>query len=209
VDHRERFNARLCQPHRPKVRFHHSIYLRQPTPPSANSCSSIPSRLYCGFEDAIEVFDLWRPGEGTRLPTTPGKKSKDGLKGIISALAFVLYHRRRILCRGQLHADGGKHRAVQRGAGGAVDVCGRGPRAGVTQVRSVYPCSVWQLMLTFSIRSYDSIRCSRISCTRACERLDLQLGHPRERRCMRRWRSSANRQHPWEARRGRSRGCIS
>lgn len=45
-------------------------------------------RLYCGFEDAIEVFDLLRPGEGTRMPTTPSKKSKDGLKGIVSALAF-------------------------------------------------------------------------------------------------------------------------
>lgn len=45
-------------------------------------------RLYCGFEDAIEVFDLARPGEGTRIPTTPSKKSKDGLKGIVSALAF-------------------------------------------------------------------------------------------------------------------------
>ena len=40
-------------------------------------------RLYCGFEDAIEVFDLSRPGEGTRLHTTPSKKSKDGLKGQI------------------------------------------------------------------------------------------------------------------------------
>ena len=40
-------------------------------------------RLYCGFEDAIELFDLSRPGEGTRLHTTPTKKSKDGLKGIL------------------------------------------------------------------------------------------------------------------------------
>lgn len=39
-------------------------------------------RLYCGFEDAVEVFDFARPGEGTRLMTTPSKKSKDGLKGI-------------------------------------------------------------------------------------------------------------------------------
>ncbi|KAF8147684.1 WD40-repeat-containing domain protein [Crassisporium funariophilum] len=45
-------------------------------------------KLYCGFEDAIEVFDLSRPGEGNRLHTTPSKKSKDGLKGIVSALAF-------------------------------------------------------------------------------------------------------------------------
>jgi len=45
-------------------------------------------RLYCGFEDAIEVFDINYPGEGTRLATTPSRKSRDGLKGIVSALAF-------------------------------------------------------------------------------------------------------------------------
>lgn len=39
------------------------------------------TRLYCGFEDAIEIFDVQRPGQGERLPTTPSKKSKDGLKG--------------------------------------------------------------------------------------------------------------------------------
>ena len=42
------------------------------------------TRLYCGFEDAIEIFDVQRPGEGERLPTTPTKKSKDGLKGELS-----------------------------------------------------------------------------------------------------------------------------
>ncbi|KAI0772312.1 WD40-repeat-containing domain protein [Trametes elegans] len=47
------------------------------------------NRLYCGYEDAIEVFDVHFPGEGTRLHTTPSKKSRDGLKGIISALAFA------------------------------------------------------------------------------------------------------------------------
>ncbi|KAF9228270.1 hypothetical protein BS17DRAFT_773386 [Gyrodon lividus] len=47
-------------------------------------------RLYCGFEDAIEIFDVQRPGEGDRLQTTPSKKSKDGLKGIISTIAFSL-----------------------------------------------------------------------------------------------------------------------
>ena len=40
------------------------------------------------LEDAIEVFDVGAPGEGTRLATTPSKKSKDGLKGIISSIAF-------------------------------------------------------------------------------------------------------------------------
>ncbi|PVF91744.1 WD40 repeat-like protein [Serendipita vermifera] len=45
-------------------------------------------RIYCGFLDAIEVFDVASPGEGTRLLTIPTKKSKDGLRGIISALSF-------------------------------------------------------------------------------------------------------------------------
>lgn len=44
--------------------------------------------FYCGFLDAIEVFDLQYPGEGTRLLTTPTKRSKDGLRGIISSIAF-------------------------------------------------------------------------------------------------------------------------
>ncbi|EIW56334.1 uncharacterized protein TRAVEDRAFT_170197 [Trametes versicolor FP-101664 SS1] len=66
VDHRERHIAP------------HSLAFN----PGAN-------RLYCGFEDAIEVFDFNCPGEGTRLRTTPSKKSRDGLKGIISALSFA------------------------------------------------------------------------------------------------------------------------
>jgi len=43
-------------------------------------------RFYCGFEDAIEVFDVHREGnnEGTRLHTTPSKKAKDGLKGQVT-----------------------------------------------------------------------------------------------------------------------------
>jgi len=46
-------------------------------------------RLYCGFEDAIELFDLSRPGEGTRLHTTPSKKCKDGLKGTLFRPTFL------------------------------------------------------------------------------------------------------------------------
>src|ERR1700685_729185 len=38
-------------------------------------------RLYCGFDSAIEIFDVHRPGEGTRLLTSPNKKSRDGMKG--------------------------------------------------------------------------------------------------------------------------------
>jgi len=39
------------------------------------------TRLYCGFDSAIEIFDVNRPGEGTRLLTSPNKKSRDGMKG--------------------------------------------------------------------------------------------------------------------------------
>jgi hypothetical protein len=38
-------------------------------------------RFYCGYLDAIEIFDLNLPGEGTRLLTRPTKKSKDGVRG--------------------------------------------------------------------------------------------------------------------------------
>jgi len=51
----------------------------------------ILSRLYCGFEDAIEIFDIQQPGEGDRLPTTPSKKSKDGLKGKLFSLLARIY----------------------------------------------------------------------------------------------------------------------
>ncbi|KAL4075461.1 hypothetical protein J3A83DRAFT_1973089 [Scleroderma citrinum] len=56
--------------------------------PHSLSFSPTADKLYCGFQDAIEIFDVQRPGEGERLHTTPSKKSKDGLKGIVSALAF-------------------------------------------------------------------------------------------------------------------------
>jgi len=65
VDHRERFIA-----------------------PHNLAFNLTADKLYCGFEDAIEIFDIQQPGEGDRLPTTPSKKSKDGLKGIISSIAF-------------------------------------------------------------------------------------------------------------------------
>lgn len=45
--------------------------------------------LYCGFDSAIEVFDFNCPGApATRLKTCPTRKSREGQKGIISALAF-------------------------------------------------------------------------------------------------------------------------
>lgn len=95
-------------------------------------------RLYCGFEDAIEVFDVSRPGEGKRLHTTPSKKSKDGLKGIISALAFSPSY-----SEGEsFYAAGSFSRtpnniALFSDSQSEIPIMflGGGPRAGVTQVQ--------------------------------------------------------------------------
>ncbi|OCF76835.1 hypothetical protein I204_02541 [Kwoniella mangroviensis CBS 8886] len=67
IDHRERFIA----PH--SLAFNHT-----------------GSRLYCGCENSIEVFDISSPGydQGERLKLIYAKKEKGGQKGIISALSF-------------------------------------------------------------------------------------------------------------------------
>ncbi|GAA5977536.1 hypothetical protein JCM5350_004726 [Sporobolomyces pararoseus] len=47
------------------------------------------SSLYCGFENAIEIFDVSRPGEeGFRMKTVPNRSSRSGQKGLISTLDF-------------------------------------------------------------------------------------------------------------------------
>ncbi|KAI7863821.1 WD40-repeat-containing domain protein [Spinellus fusiger] len=47
------------------------------------------SKIYCGYENMIEVFDVQRPGqESQKIPTVPKRKSKKGQKGIISCLDF-------------------------------------------------------------------------------------------------------------------------
>ncbi|KAJ6483554.1 hypothetical protein C8R47DRAFT_1132560 [Mycena vitilis] len=93
------------------------------------------TKLYCGFEDAIEVFDIGRPGEGTRLPTSPSKKSRDGLKGIISALAFSPSYESDLYAAGSLAAIPGNI-ALFAETDGAVPVrfISGGPAAGVTQL---------------------------------------------------------------------------
>ncbi|KAF9786359.1 WD40-repeat-containing domain protein [Thelephora terrestris] len=50
--------------------------------PHCLSFNANATKIYGGFEDAIEVFDVHRTGndQGTRLHTTPSKKAKDGLK---------------------------------------------------------------------------------------------------------------------------------
>lgn len=51
------------------------------------------STLYAGYDSAIEIFDVSRPGEpGERFKTVPSRKSKDGQRGIISTLALDHSH---------------------------------------------------------------------------------------------------------------------
>lgn len=37
--------------------------------------------IYCGYENMIEIFDVQRPGQGSKIPTIPNRKSKQGQKG--------------------------------------------------------------------------------------------------------------------------------
>ncbi|KAJ8073453.1 hypothetical protein PM082_011729 [Marasmius tenuissimus] len=93
------------------------------------------TRLYCGFENAIEVFDVGQPGEGTRLMTTPNKKSKDGLKGIVSALAFCPSYTTDWFAAGSL-APTSSNVAIYSETQGEVPVMflGNESKAGVTQL---------------------------------------------------------------------------
>ncbi|KAJ6590851.1 hypothetical protein B0H10DRAFT_2091731 [Mycena sp. CBHHK59/15] len=100
------------------------------------------TRLYCGFEDAIEVFDVARPAAGTRVHTTPSKKSRDGMKGIISALAFSPAYGSELYAAGSLastssSADDSYNIALYNEADGAVPVLfvGGSPGGGVTQLQ--------------------------------------------------------------------------
>ncbi|KAK7018084.1 hypothetical protein VNI00_018403 [Paramarasmius palmivorus] len=113
IDHRERFIA-----------------------PHSLAFNLYGTRLYCGFEDAIEVFDVGQPGEGTRLPTTPSKKSKDGLKGIISALAFCPSYTSDYYAAGSLTPTD-SNVALFSETQGEIPVMflGGGPKAGVTQLQ--------------------------------------------------------------------------
>ncbi|GAA6062623.1 hypothetical protein JCM10212_000285 [Sporobolomyces blumeae] len=59
------------------------------------------SGLYCGFENAIEIFDVAQSGaEGFRLATTPNRSSREGQKGLISTLDFSPSHGAGLLAAG-------------------------------------------------------------------------------------------------------------
>ncbi|TEB27851.1 WD40 repeat-like protein [Coprinellus micaceus] len=95
-------------------------------------------RLFCGFEDAIEVFDVGQPGEGTRRHTTLSKKSKDGLKGIISAIAFSTHNSTSsdaLFAAGSLTPIPGNIALYTDLKDEALMFIGGGPRAGVTQLQ--------------------------------------------------------------------------
>ncbi|KAF8994657.1 WD40-repeat-containing domain protein [Cyathus striatus] len=105
--------------------------------PHSLSFNLTADKLYCGFEDAVEVFDITRPGEGTRLPTTPSKKSKDGLKGIVSALSFSpSYGADNFYAAGTLTPSDSNIAIFSELQGSEpVMFIGGGPRAAVTQLR--------------------------------------------------------------------------
>ncbi|KAF9530773.1 hypothetical protein CPB83DRAFT_762561 [Crepidotus variabilis] len=94
-------------------------------------------RLYCGFENAIEVFDVSRPGEGTRIRTTPHKKSKDGLKGIVSALAFSPTYgaEESYFAAGSFTPSNNNIGLFSDSQDEPLMFLGGGPRAGVTQIQ--------------------------------------------------------------------------
>ncbi|ORY06980.1 WD40 repeat-like protein [Basidiobolus meristosporus CBS 931.73] len=47
------------------------------------------TKLYCGFNNAIHIFDTARPGRDcSKIATTPSRKSRKGQKGVISCISF-------------------------------------------------------------------------------------------------------------------------
>ncbi|KAG0170408.1 Telomerase Cajal body protein 1 [Apophysomyces sp. BC1034] len=47
------------------------------------------SKIYCGYNNMIEVFDTQRPGQDSqKIPTVPRRRSRKGQKGLISCLDF-------------------------------------------------------------------------------------------------------------------------
>ncbi|KAF9354696.1 Telomerase Cajal body protein 1 [Mortierella sp. NVP85] len=47
------------------------------------------SKIYCGYNNMVEIFDTTRPGrDSVKRPTVSTRKSRQGQKGVISCLAF-------------------------------------------------------------------------------------------------------------------------
>ncbi|GAA5890573.1 hypothetical protein JCM5296_004301 [Sporobolomyces johnsonii] len=110
VDHRERFVA-----------------------PHSMIFSPDGSSLYCGFENAIEIFDVSAPGaEGYRLQTTPTRGSRQGQKGIISTLAFSPSHGTSLLAAGSFSGSIGLYDSTSDLS--LVGLLGSSQKGGLTQV---------------------------------------------------------------------------
>ncbi|KAK9900789.1 WD40 repeat-like protein [Cystobasidium minutum MCA 4210] len=76
-----------------RVRASYSIIDHQERFVGPNSMTFSPDgmKLYCGFENAIECFDVANPGAtGTRHMLSPSRKAKQGQKGLISSIALSL-----------------------------------------------------------------------------------------------------------------------
>ncbi|TPX69305.1 hypothetical protein SpCBS45565_g02562 [Spizellomyces sp. 'palustris'] len=57
--------------------------------PTALAFNLDGTKLYCGFNNLIQIFETQRPGKDSeRRPTTPTKRSREGQKGLISSIAF-------------------------------------------------------------------------------------------------------------------------
>ncbi|GJJ68978.1 telomerase Cajal body protein 1 [Entomortierella parvispora] len=57
--------------------------------PTAICFSLDGSKIYCGSNNMVQIFDTSRPGkDNEKHPTVPTRKSKKGQKGVISCLAF-------------------------------------------------------------------------------------------------------------------------
>ncbi|KAJ3186518.1 Telomerase Cajal body protein 1 [Gaertneriomyces sp. JEL0708] len=64
-------------------------HLDQVYAPNALTFNLFGTKIYCGFNNLVQVFDVHRPGrDSLRIPTTPSKKSRDGQKGLVSTIAF-------------------------------------------------------------------------------------------------------------------------
>ncbi|KAF7303533.1 hypothetical protein MIND_00582500 [Mycena indigotica] len=143
--------------------------------PHSLEFNALGTRLYCGFDSAIEIFDVSRPGaEGTRLHTSPSKKSKDGLKGIVSALAF--HPSSELFVAGSLSAVTGNialFSEEDEGHTGPVMFLGGGPAAGVTQLHftPLYPNTLYAsfrrnpMVYAWDIRANGAVPCDIYSKT--------------------------------------------
>lgn len=126
-----------------------------------------PSRLYCGFENAIEIFDVACSGEsGTRLKTTPARSSSDGQKGdyisfvglalltgrvgIISTIA--LSKTRAIFAAGSFSGTIGIYDA-SAGDSSVIAVLPSSQSGGLTKVFYLFVARAWLKLVTGRIQS--------------------------------------------------------